>query len=75
MKQEWMLDESKIPVGDPDRNGKQTGRGNGQQWAYRLGYKDGQRKLLEWLIKHFWGKDEIVQNILKEMLKQLEEVK
>jgi len=35
--------------------------------------KRGQRVLLEYLIRHFWGKDEIVQNIFKEMLKQLEE--
>jgi hypothetical protein len=32
-----------------------------------------QKKLLEYLIRHFWSKDVLVQNILKEMLKQLEE--
>ena len=31
-----------------------------------------QKKLLKHLIVHFWSKDEIVQNILREMLKQLE---
>ena len=34
--------------------------------------KLAQRKLLEYLIAHFWSKDETVQNILKSMLKQLE---
>jgi hypothetical protein len=34
---------------------------------------DGQRILLQYLIRHFWSKDEIVQNILFEMLNQLGE--
>jgi hypothetical protein len=43
MQSEWMLTD-KIPIGDFIPAGK------GQQWSYRLGYKDGQVKLLQHLI-------------------------
>lgn len=65
-KPEWMIPD-KIPIGDFIQEGK------GQQWAYRMGYKDAQKKLLEYMHEYLSGElTGDAEGTIESMLKQLE---
>lgn len=59
-KSEWRISD-KIPIGDFIPN-----IGKGQQWSYRLGWKDGQTKLLEYLRDNYLLSKEIVDAMLNQ---------
>jgi len=43
---EWTFNKSEMPIGSFEHHGK------GQQWAYQMGYKDGQKKLLRYQYRY-----------------------